>query len=56
VLPFRGTSAEKWADGNLMKLKGKSKILHMGRNKPMYKYKLGTNQLESSFSEKDPRS
>ena len=53
MLPFRGTSAEKQADGNLMKLKGKSKVLHMGRNNPVHQYRLGTNQLESNLAEKD---
>lgn len=53
MLPFRGTSAEKWIDGNLMKLKGKSKVLHMGRNNAVHQYTLQTNQLESSLAETD---
>ncbi|KAK4820705.1 hypothetical protein QYF61_003625 [Mycteria americana] len=37
-----------------MKLnKGKCKALHLGRNNPMYWYRLGTGCLESSFAEKD---
>ena len=45
---------EKWADRNLMKFhKGKCEVLQMGRNNPRHQYIRGTNQLESSFAEKD---
>ncbi|KAK4818025.1 hypothetical protein QYF61_004149 [Mycteria americana] len=33
--------------------KGKCKVLHLGRNNSMHQYTLGTNQVESSFAEKD---
>lgn len=53
MLPYREISADKWADGNLLKLKWKSNVLHMGRTKPMHQYRLWTNKLESSLAEKD---
>lgn len=44
----------KWADRSLMEpSKGKCKVLHLGRNKPMHQYVLGSAQLESSLAEKD---
>ena len=37
---------EKWADRNLMQFnKGKCKLLHLGRNKPMHQYMLGAKWL-----------
>jgi len=40
--------------GNLFRLnKGKYSVLHPGRNNPMQQYILHTDQLESSFAEKD---
>lgn len=51
--PFTGTSAEKLSDGNLMKLKGQNRALHIGRNNPVHQYRLGKNQLESSLAEQD---
>lgn len=42
MLPYREISADKWADGNLLKLKWKSNVLHMGRTKPMHQYRLWT--------------
>ncbi|PKU49624.1 hypothetical protein llap_8 [Limosa lapponica baueri] len=33
--------------------KGKCQVLHLWRNNPMHQYTLGTDQLESSFAEKD---
>ncbi|PKU45422.1 hypothetical protein llap_4275 [Limosa lapponica baueri] len=33
--------------------KGKCRGLHLGRNNPMYQYRLGVGLLESSSSEKD---
>jgi len=45
---------EKWANRNLMKFsKGKSKVLHLGRNNPMHQYMLDAAQLESSLAEED---
>ena len=44
---------EEWTNRNLMKFnKGKSKILHLGRNKPLQQYTLGDDCLESSFVKK----
>ena len=46
---------EKWAERNLRKFsKGKCQVLHTGRNIPMHQDRLGTDQLRSSFPEKDP--
>jgi len=46
---------QKWADRSFMKSsKGKFKVLHLGRNKPMHQYMLGATQLESSSAEKGP--
>ena len=43
---------EKWAERNLMNFsQGKCKVLHLGRNNSMYRGGLGTDQLESSFTE-----
>jgi len=33
--------------------KGKCKVLHLGRNNPMHKYRLGVDLLESSSVERD---
>ena len=45
---------ESWAERNLMKLnKGKCRALHLGRNNPMYQYRLGVDLLESSSAESD---
>ena len=46
---------DKWANMTLMNFnKGKGKVLHVERNNPMHQYKLGADQLEISFAEKDP--
>lgn len=45
---------EKWADRDLMQFnKEKCRVLHLRRNKPMYRYGLRATQLESSLAEKD---
>jgi len=33
--------------------KGKCRVLHLGRNKPMHQYRLGADPLESSSVERD---
>jgi len=32
---------ESWAQRNLMELKGKGRVLHLGRNNPRHQYRLG---------------
>ena len=47
-------SLERWADRNVMTLSQvKCKVLHMGRNNPMYQHKLGVNWVQSSLAEKN---
>lgn len=45
---------EVWADTNPTKFnKGKCKVLHLGRNNPTRRYRLGANWLETGFAEDD---
>jgi len=45
---------ESWVQRNLMKFnKGKCRVLHLGRNNPMYQYRLGVDLLECSSVERD---
>ncbi|KFR12122.1 hypothetical protein N306_10402, partial [Opisthocomus hoazin] len=44
---------ESWVQRNLMKFKGKCRVLHLGRNNPMQQYRLGVDLLESSSVERD---
>jgi len=45
---------ESWVQRNLMRFnKGKYRVLHLGRNKPMHQYRLGVDLLESSSVERD---
>lgn len=39
---------EKWAEKNLMKFKGKCRVLHPGRNNQRHQHILGATQLENS--------
>ncbi|KAJ7416913.1 hypothetical protein WISP_67675 [Willisornis vidua] len=49
------TRLEGWAERDCLKFnKGKHRVLHLGKNNPRHKYRLGNNLLESSFAEKDP--
>ena len=45
---------KNWVGRNVMKCnKGKCKVLHLSKNNPRHRYKLGTEQLESSTGEGD---
>jgi len=45
---------ESWAQRNLMKFKkGKRRVLHLGRNKPMQQYRLRADLLASKSVERD---
>jgi len=45
---------ETWAGRNLIKfIKGKHKVLHLGRNNPGHQYRLGAKRLGSSLAGKD---
>ncbi|GAB0203633.1 hypothetical protein GRJ2_002828900 [Grus japonensis] len=45
---------DSWAEKNLRKFnKGKSRVLHLGRNNPKHQYRLGVDLPESSSAEKD---
>jgi len=45
---------ESWAERNLMRFnKGKCRVLHLGRNKPMHQCRLRADLLESSSVERD---
>jgi len=45
---------ERWADTSLLKFNtGKCQVLHLGRNNPIHRCRLGTNQLESNFAGKE---
>lgn len=44
---------QRWAEGNLLKLKGMCRVPHLGKNNHMHSYRLGTDLLEISSAEKD---
>jgi len=45
---------ERWVHANLMRFnKSKCKLIHMGRDNPKHKYRLGGEWIESNPEEKD---
>jgi len=46
-------SLESWAGRNLMKYKGKSRVLLLGKKNSRYQYRLGNDLLESSIEKMD---
>jgi len=43
---------ENWAERNLMRFNN-CRVLHLGRNNPMHRYRPGADLLESSSEERD---
>lgn len=50
---FQTNLSKQWANTNLMKLRGKCKLLHLEQSNSMKHFELGADYRESGFAEKD---
>ena len=52
--PVASMSPEGWAKRNLMKfIKGKCRVLHLGKNNPKHQYRLGADLMQNNSAERD---